>query len=85
MAPLERLRLPYLAITLLAMVSASCLAAQGSPGGGLAATFAQIPGPENIAIPPRPFAAYGALLAAAMMGALYLFRGRIFIVYWIGS
>jgi diguanylate cyclase (GGDEF)-like protein len=31
------------------------------------------------------FAAYGALLAAAMLTILYLYRGRAFVVYWIGS
>jgi diguanylate cyclase (GGDEF)-like protein len=49
--------------------------------------------PEAQAIPPllpmtiRPgmFAAYGALLAASMLTILYLYRGRAFVVYWIGS
>ena len=36
-------------------------------------------------ISPGMFAAYGALLAAAMLGILYLYRGRAFVVYWIGS
>jgi diguanylate cyclase (GGDEF)-like protein len=30
-------------------------------------------------------AAYAALLAAAMLSLLYLYRGRAFVVYWIGS
>lgn len=36
-------------------------------------------------ISPGMFAAYGALLAASMLTILYLYRGRAFIVYWIGS
>ncbi|MBI4263585.1 MAG: GGDEF domain-containing protein [Acidobacteria bacterium] len=44
-----------------------------------------IPAPEPMSIRPRLFAAYGALIAAAMLGILYLYRGRAFIVYWIGS
>jgi diguanylate cyclase (GGDEF)-like protein len=49
--------------------------------------------PEAQAIPPLlpmtispgMFAAYGALLAASMLTILYLYRGRAFVVYWIGS
>jgi diguanylate cyclase (GGDEF)-like protein len=44
-----------------------------------------IPSPAPIMIRPRIFAAYGAFIAAAMLGTLYLYRGRAFIVYWIGS
>jgi diguanylate cyclase (GGDEF)-like protein len=36
-------------------------------------------------ISPGMFAAYGALLAASMLTILYLYRGRAFVVYWIGS
>src|SRR5919106_5444974 len=36
-------------------------------------------------ISPGMFAAYGALLAAAMLTILYLYRGRAFVVYWIAS
>jgi diguanylate cyclase (GGDEF)-like protein len=57
---------------------------------GLAATpnldaLQSIPTAAAITIRPRLFAAYGALLAAAMLGVLYLYRGRSFIVYWIGG
>ncbi len=44
-----------------------------------------IPAPSPISIRPRLFAAYGAWIAAAMLTILYLYRGRAFIVYWIGS
>ena len=44
-----------------------------------------IPVPGPITIRPRIFAAYGALIAAAMLGLLYLYRGRAFVVYWIGT
>ena len=46
---------------------------------------AGIPSPAAIAIPPHLFAAYGALIAAGMLAVLYLYRGRAFVVYWIGS
>ena len=36
-------------------------------------------------IEPRLISAYAALLAAAMLTVLYLYRGRSFVVYWIGS
>jgi diguanylate cyclase (GGDEF)-like protein len=38
-----------------------------------------------ITISPGMFAAYGALIAAAVLIVLYLYRGRAFVVYWIGS
>ena len=44
-----------------------------------------IPVPGPITIQPRVFSAYGALIAAAMLSLLYLYRGRAFVVYWIGS
>lgn len=43
------------------------------------------PASEPIAIEPRVFLAYAALTAAALLTLLYLFRGRAFITYWIGS
>ena len=36
-------------------------------------------------VQPRAMGAYGALVAAATLGVLYLYRGRAFIVYWIGA
>jgi diguanylate cyclase (GGDEF)-like protein len=44
-----------------------------------------IPAPPPMLIRPRAFAAYGALITAATLVTLYLYRGRAFIVYWIGS
>jgi diguanylate cyclase (GGDEF)-like protein len=44
-----------------------------------------IPGPAPFLVRPRVFAAYAALLGAAMLGVLYLYRGRAFIVYWMVS
>jgi diguanylate cyclase (GGDEF)-like protein len=44
-----------------------------------------IPSPLPMTISPGMFAAYGALIAAAMLLILYLYRGRAFVVYWIGS
>lgn len=34
---------------------------------------------------PRAVSSYGALVIAATLGVLYLYRGRAFIVYWIGA
>lgn len=48
-------------------------------------TLRNIPVPGPITIQPRVFSAYGALIAASMLSLLYLYRGRAFIVYWIGS
>ena len=44
-----------------------------------------IPAPRSVEIRPGQFAAYGALVAAATIGILYLYRGRAFVVYWILS
>ena len=44
-----------------------------------------IPAPSAMTIRPRMFAAYGALVTSAMLITLYLYRGRAFIVYWVGS
>jgi diguanylate cyclase (GGDEF)-like protein len=48
-------------------------------------SIASIPASRPITIQPRVFAAYAALLAAAMLTLLYVFRGRVFILYWIGG
>ena len=45
----------------------------------------RIPPPLPMAISPRMFAAYGALVAATTLSILYLYRERAFVVYWIGS
>jgi diguanylate cyclase (GGDEF)-like protein len=44
-----------------------------------------IPLAGAVTIEPRIISAYAALLAAAMLSLLYLYRGRGFVVYWIGS
>ena len=44
-----------------------------------------IPAPTPLLIHPRVFAAYGSLVTALTLTTLYLYRGRAFIVYWIGS
>jgi diguanylate cyclase (GGDEF)-like protein len=44
-----------------------------------------IPNPPSAVIEPRLLASYGALLAAALLAVLYVYRGRAFIVYWIVS
>jgi diguanylate cyclase (GGDEF)-like protein len=69
------------------MEPAGVVSAQALPSGVLAdlRSIASIPAPEPIAIQPRLFSAYAALIGAAMLTLLYLFRGRTFILYWIGS
>lgn len=42
-----------------------------------------IPQPVAANVEPRVLASYGAVLAAALLGLLYVYRGRAFIVYWI--
>ena len=44
-----------------------------------------IPVPGPLTIQPRTFSAYAALTAAAMLTLLYFFRGRAFIVHWVGT
>ena len=44
-----------------------------------------IPEPAAAVIEPRVLASYGAMLAAGLLGVLYVYRGRAFIVYWILS
>lgn len=44
-----------------------------------------VPAPEATMVQPRALGAYGAFVAAATLGVLYLYRGRAFIVYWIGA
>jgi diguanylate cyclase (GGDEF)-like protein len=44
-----------------------------------------IPLASPVTIHPRLISAYAALLAAAMLSLLYLYRGRSFVVYWIGA
>jgi diguanylate cyclase (GGDEF)-like protein len=42
-----------------------------------------IPQPAAAVIEPRVLASYGSAMAAALLGVLYVYRGRAFIVYWI--
>ena|SRR5687768_18362532 len=44
-----------------------------------------IPEPAAAVIEPRVLASYGAMLAAGLLGVLYVYRGRAFVVYWILS
>lgn len=75
-----------LIVAVMAIVPLAALAAQPAPGLGAGVDSLQrIPPPVLMTISPRLFAAYGALIAAAVLSILYLYRGRAFIVYWIGS
>ena len=58
---------------------ASTITSTGSTG------LPGIPLATPVIIHPRLISAYAALLAAAMLSLLYLYRGRSFVVYWIGS
>ena len=77
---------PLVVLALIAIAPLVVLAAQPAPDlfKNLDA-LQSIPAPTPIMIRPRIFAAYGSLITAAMLGTLYLYRGRSFIVYWIGS
>jgi diguanylate cyclase (GGDEF)-like protein len=60
--------------------------AQGKPPPASAApALSAIPDPPATMIRPRLVASYGAIVAAALLCVLYVFRGRAFIVYWIVS
>ncbi len=41
--------------------------------------------PEIMTVRPRVYSTYGALIGASLLGLLYLYRGRPFIVYWIAA
>ncbi|MBI3048185.1 MAG: GGDEF domain-containing protein [Acidobacteria bacterium] len=79
-------RTTALVIASAAIAPFTALAAQPAPHlfGNLDA-LQGIPAPPPMLIRPREFAAYGALITAATLTTLYLYRGRAFIVYWIGS
>lgn len=75
-----------LVLTSLVLLPRVVFAAQ--PGAHAASgldSLSNIPIATDVTIQPRIFAAYGALLAAGMLGILYLYRGRSFVVYWIGG
>jgi diguanylate cyclase (GGDEF)-like protein len=44
-----------------------------------------VPVPGAMTIHPPAYAAYAALIAAAMLTLLYLYRSRTFILHWIGT
>ncbi|OFW36819.1 MAG: hypothetical protein A3F70_12870 [Acidobacteria bacterium RIFCSPLOWO2_12_FULL_67_14] len=73
-------------IVLLAIAPLAAAAAQ--PGPDVFGTLDPLRGiapPPPMLIRPRLFAAYGALVTAGTLTTLYVYRGRAFIVYWIGS
>jgi diguanylate cyclase (GGDEF)-like protein len=81
-----RFRALSLALVLTAAAPVALVAASNQPLG-LAAldSLRSIPGLGTVAIQPRVLSAYGALVATGMLSLLYLYRGRSFIVYWIGG
>ena len=73
---------------IIATLAAPVVVAAAQPGPDLFEnlhSLQSIPAPTPMLVRPRILAAYGALIAAAMLSILYLYRGRAFIVYWIGS
>ena len=72
---------PLLALGVLA--PAAGLASQAVPDGINAVRDILVP--EIMTVRPRVFSTYGALLGASLLGLLYLYRGRPFIVYWIAA
>jgi diguanylate cyclase (GGDEF)-like protein len=78
-------RWPLIALTLLAVPAAAWAQPQDSQPFLQLNPLSNIPVPGSVTIQPRVFAAYGALIGAAMLSLLYLYRGRAFIVYWIAS
>lgn len=72
-------------ILLVAVVPLGVVAAQQAPDLPSIDSLQRIPSPLPMLISARMFAAYGALIAAGMLGILWVYRGRTFVVYWIGS
>lgn len=73
-------------IVLVAIMPPATVAAQSAPDlSPRLDVLGSIPAPAPVSIRPPIVGAYGALIAAAMLGILYLYRGRAFVVYWIGS
>lgn len=73
-------------LMIVAIVPLGAVAMQQAPDlPSTVESLQRIPSPLPMTISPRLFAAYGALIAAAMLGILYVYRGRTFVVYWIGS
>jgi diguanylate cyclase (GGDEF)-like protein len=79
---------PRGALLVAALVALHVAALGAQPGSDLLGDLEAlrgIPPPAPMLIRPRAFAAYGALITVATLVTLYLYRGRAFIVYWIGS
>src|SRR5678816_392052 len=77
---------PLVVLALMTIAPLVLLAAQPAPDlFNNLDLLRNIPAPMPMTIRSRIFAAYGALITAAMLSTLYLYRGRAFIVYWIGS
>lgn len=79
---------PRSAALVVALVAAPLTLLAVQPGPDLLGeidALGGIPPPPPMLIRPRAFAAYGALITAVTLATLYLYRGRAFIVYWIGS
>ena len=72
-------------IALIAVAPLTVFAMQPGPNVFDNFTLGGIPAPVPMSIRPRMLAAYGALITAATLTTLYLYLGRGFIVYWIGS
>jgi diguanylate cyclase (GGDEF)-like protein len=67
-------------------VATVVMSAQSTPDALLGQELLQsLPTPQPTVVRPRVLAAYGSLMAAATLGILYLYRGRDFILYWLGS
>jgi diguanylate cyclase (GGDEF)-like protein len=73
-------------VAVIATMTTIHLAAQSpSDASAVSDALPGIPLATPVRIQPRIISAYAALLAAAMLSLLYLYRGRAFVVYWIGS
>jgi diguanylate cyclase (GGDEF)-like protein len=74
-----------LVVVLLTVTAPHPALAQASSSTFPFASLQTVPAATPILVRPRIVSAYGALLAGAMLTVLYLYRGRAFIVYWLGS
>jgi diguanylate cyclase (GGDEF)-like protein len=72
-------------VVIAAIAAPVSLTAQSSADVPVVEALPGIPLATPVTIQPRIISAYAALLAAAMLSLLYLYRGRAFVVYWIGS
>jgi diguanylate cyclase (GGDEF)-like protein len=72
------------AVVFSAIASATIVSAAMDQPATTADIVSRLSSPAAI-VGPRAAASYGALMIAATLGVLYLYRGRAFIVYWIGA